>query len=135
MARDGVTGKVKHEKKHVEWYGAIFENDGTRDTLTQKIGVHKCTGEDFAKFYKMAEQSNKMFETYRDELFCLDNLDINGVQINKKLYGSTWVQENRSFGLIFIPCIPEQITEKNKDKEDEMCLADYKNQTSLDARW
>ena len=91
MARDGVTGKVKHAEKHVEWYGAIFENDGTKDSLTQKIGVHKCTEEDFAKFYRMSDKSKKMFDTYRNELFCLDNLDINGAPINKKLYGATFV--------------------------------------------
>ena len=40
MVRDAATGKVKHDENHVEWYGAIFENDGTVETLKQKIGVH-----------------------------------------------------------------------------------------------
>ena len=135
MVRDGATGKVKHDKNHVEWYGAIFENDGTVEVMAQKIGVHQCTKEDFAKFNKIAAKSKKLLETYRDEFYCINDLDINGKKINKKLYGMSDVQENRTFGLVFRPCIPEQITEENKDKEDELCLADYNDKTSLAARW
>ena len=130
-----MTGEVKHDEKHVKWHGEIWEHDGTKDTLAQKIRVQKCTEEDFAKFYQIADQSKKIFENYHDELLCLENKDINGNKINKKLYGSTNLQENREFVLVFTPCIPEQITDQNKDKEDEMCLADYNNKTSLDARW
>ena len=105
MVRDGNTGEVKDDEKHVEWYGAIFENDGTKETLMQKIGVHKCTNEDYAKFSPTADQSKKMFERYRNELYCLNNLDTKGRPINKKLFGSSDVMINRTFVLVFSPCI------------------------------
>ena len=135
MVRDAWTGKVKHAKNHVEWFGAIFENDGTVEILAQKIGVHQCTEKDFAKFNKIAAQSKKLFETYHNEFFCINDLDVNGKKINKKLYGNSDVQENRTFNLVYRPCIPEQLTDENKDKEDELCLADYNNTASLAARW
>ena len=74
------TNEEKDDKAYVEWYGAIFESDGKKETMKQKIGVHKCTEEDMKKFYEPGKKSKDKIEDLkkREALLCLNSFDING---------------------------------------------------------
>ena len=99
--------------------------------------MHPCTNEDYEKFYPASGSSKPRIEAAKKNggLLCLDSLDIKNQKIKRKLFGSHDSQPNRTLVIMLRPCIPEQLTEKNKHLEDKKCLADYNNQASLDERY
>jgi len=62
-----MTGKPKNDRAYVEWYGGIFESDGTKETMVQKIGVHTCTEADMKKFYPPGKQSKKKIDDMTEQ--------------------------------------------------------------------
>ena len=57
---------------------------------------------------------------------CIDDLGFDGNKYSRSLYGPNG-SPNRTFDLVITPCIPEQLTDKNKHLYDKGCIADYKN--------
>ena len=71
-------------------------------------GLHPCTEEDYAKFYKPNVGSKKNFEYYKEKKawMCVDSFDKNGKPWDANLYGITGL-DARSLDINFIPCIPK----------------------------
>ena len=97
--------------------------------MTQEIGVHKCSEKDYEKFYPVSIGSKIKIDSFKKQnaFNCLDDLDIHGQRINKKLFGHTDNMANRNLVITFRPCIPVQLTPENENQTETMCLADYKN--------
>jgi hypothetical protein len=74
--------------------------------VLQTIGVHKCNAQDYSKFYKTSYRFKKLIDDLKeqDALFCPDSLDINGLEINYKLFGRDEISTHRRFDIIFKPC-------------------------------
>jgi hypothetical protein len=116
MVQDMKTNEQKDDPAYIEWYGAIYESDGKKETMAQKIGVHKCTADDMKVFYPPAKKSKDKIADLSEKkaLLCLDSVDVNGKKVNKKLFGSTDSQPNRTLVITMQPCIPKQITQENE---------------------
>ena len=71
--------------------------------------MHTCTPEDLLKFYTPSKKSEFKVKTLTEKkaLKCLDDVDMEGKKINKKIFGSTDSQPNRTLVIIMKPCIPE----------------------------
>jgi hypothetical protein len=54
--------EIYDDPSKVQWVAQLSENDGTRDTKQQFIGVHKCGVQDYAEFYDIDEASSSMFK-------------------------------------------------------------------------
>lgn len=67
-------------------------------------------------------------------LYCFDDIDLEGRVWNKNLFGFNEDEAFRKFDLVYLPCIPEQITDENKHLASSKCLADYNNKKSLEER-
>jgi hypothetical protein len=89
-----------------------------------------------AKFYKPARGSKNEFDNLVENknLMCMNELDDKGVKVNKRIYGATG-NSFKSIEVAFIPCIPKQITSKNKHLINKECLADLKSKKSLAAKF
>jgi hypothetical protein len=87
--RDFITRTPLSDPSKVEWLVAIIEGNGVSERITQRIGVHKCTNEDYKKFYKTERKSVNLVKALKDTngLFCINPLDVNGNSYNLKLWG------------------------------------------------
>ena len=109
LVHDMKTNEPKDDKAYVTWHGGIFESDGKKEKMVQKIGVHKCTKQDLEKFYPAGVKSKDKINDLkrRDALQCFDDVDVNGKKINRKLFGSSDSQPNRTLMVQMSPCIPK----------------------------
>jgi adenine C2-methylase RlmN of 23S rRNA A2503 and tRNA A37 len=53
----------------------------------------------------------------------MDELDLDGKEIDRKLWGTDWRHNNRRFEIVFKPCTPVQKNSDNQDSTD-LCLVD-----------
>ena len=74
---------TKHDPKYVD-FKVVNWDDGKQVYVG---GLHPCTKEDMAKFYKPAA-SHKEFEKYKNEWMCLDDFDKQGNKRPTKIFGS-----------------------------------------------
>lgn len=63
-------------------------------------------------------------------MLCMNKTDRDGKIVNKKLFGVDDVHPHRRIDLVYIPCIPQQINDANRNNTD-LCLADLKDPLSL----
>ena len=61
---------------------------------------------------------------------CLDHVDSTGKKIDLKLFGQNGL-DAKTLDLNYIPCIPKQLTTKNKHLIDKECIVDYNSPKSL----
>jgi len=75
----------------------------------------------------MQDSARKKFQHFNQTkgLNCLDKVDSEGKQINRKLYGSSDSMASRHLAIVLRPCVPIPVTDDNRHMEDEMCLANY----------
>jgi hypothetical protein len=64
----------------------------------------------------------------------MDKYDREGREITKILYGDRGLND-RTIGLSYIPCIPKQLTDKNKHLVDKECIADLKDPKALEKKF
>jgi hypothetical protein len=95
-------------------------------------GTHPCTEEDLAKFYKPALGSKKAFDFIKNqnEILCMDKYDKEGKEFPRNIFGETG-NDNRTIEIIYIPCIPKQLTPYNKHLVEKECIADLKDPQAL----
>jgi hypothetical protein len=100
------------------------------------VGTHICTEEDWSKFYKPSKSSKAKIDFVKRKgvMMCLDDLDLKGSQVKKNLFGVDDVHPHRRIDLVYLPCIPEQITPANKGENDTKCLADLEDPDSMTAK-
>ncbi len=63
----------------------IGQSDGKNFVSdVRRVGVHKCTDEDYERFHKLETYQKKIFEMRKKEnfLYCLDRTDTFGNPIN-----------------------------------------------------
>lgn len=101
------------------------------------MGVHRCTEKDYKKFYEPSKNSKPRIKDFKDKnaWWCMDEYeekDGKKLPLNRQLFGSGDAQPNRSLGVVFVPCIPDQITPENEGQKDEKCLADYTGEKDED---
>ena len=61
---------------------------------------------------------------------CLNELDVEGKKVNKRLFGPDEGRHHRRFDINFLPCTPKQLNKENEKDYDTQCLADLKDPVS-----
>ena len=54
---------------------------------------------------------------------CMNETDENGYSYDLELFGSNEMSRNSALHLVYRPCVPEQITNSNRDQSETKCLA------------
>ena len=98
----------------VRW---VVENQyytGSSRLKTQYIGVHKCTSWDYGEFYPPVDSHKSVIEElkYNGNFYCMDDVDIEGNDIEILFYGSD-ESSNQHMSVLFTACDPIQLTESN----------------------
>ena len=133
---DYFSGELKDDPSLVTLFGVIFYMTHDNTLQNQTIGTHKCTKEDYGRFYEPAvDQAPKVNRLKKANTFyCLDKIDTNGRPLNTSLFGKDDIVVHRRLDIIFTPCIPQQLTEENKHLQKKMCLADLNSPTDLERK-
>jgi hypothetical protein len=117
--RNANTKEFLHDPKYVEFVPMIEEKlFNSTDPVTYKpLGFHTCTQEDFKMFHPVADNQLDIVEGLKAEnfFFCLDQKDQFGNAISFETYGDDENMANRNLGVYYRPCVPQQLTEENKD--------------------
>jgi hypothetical protein len=64
----------------------------------------------------------------------MDKYDREGKEISKTLYGESQLNYSK-IELNYIPCIPKQLTDKNKHLVDKECIADLKDPKAVEKKF
>ena len=81
---------IYEDEKHALFWAAINEGDGTDEWLNPvEVDVHHCVDEDYDQFYPPHNRIQKRFDYYKEKKawWCLDDVDVNGDELNLSLYG------------------------------------------------
>jgi hypothetical protein len=129
------TGEIKHSPKYVDWLLTAWTSENSAYKKEYIGGLHPCTEEEYAKFHPRATSSRMLFDNLKKEnaWMCMNDYDFEGKKISKTLFGITG-NNSRTLDMIFIPCIPKQLTPYNKHLVDKECIADYKDPKSLEKK-
>ena len=66
---------------------------------------------------------------------CMDKYDREGREITKLLIGDASLDGGRTLEANYIPCIPKQLTDKNKHLVDKECIADLNDPKALEKKF
>ena len=88
-AQDHINQHSLTDSEHVDWEIIVSEFDGRQQRVKQQIKTHKCTLEDWDKFYPPAASSKFEFDKLKASglMWCMDELDINDKDFKRKIYG------------------------------------------------
>jgi hypothetical protein len=64
----------------------------------------------------------------------MDKYDKEGKEFARTIFGTTGV-DTRSYEIIYIPCVPKQLTPYNKHLVDKECIADLKDPQALEKKF
>ena len=68
-------------------------------------------------------------------MLCIDEFDDKNKTTNVSLYGNSAHMPHRHIEIVFKPCVPQELTFNNSNKNATECLMeDSKNKTKLDER-
>ena len=87
------------------------------------IKTHLCDKADFAKFYEPTAASAQAIKHLQESnsMICLDEKDVDGNEIDWKLYGESEIEGHRRLDILYLPCKPVL---KRTAKPGEVCLVD-----------
>jgi hypothetical protein len=106
--QNAITKELLYDPSLIRFQGIISEGDGLKQYQNiQEIGVHPCSHTDFKKMYTPATNSKRRIERlqYKDSLFCLNDTDVNGRQLNLNLFGMDTEGPHRRLEIIVMPCL------------------------------
>lgn len=89
-----MTGEFKDDPHFVKWVAQAAEMDTSIGISNnyQFIGFHKCSENDFAKFYPPSKSVKDSYELLRakEKIHCMNDTDLKNKKVNKKLWGEYW---------------------------------------------
>ena len=93
-------------------------------SVDQRVGVHVCNDDDWAKFYNPSKLAKTRIDDLkrRSALYCLNENDKDGKPVNMDLYGPDENYPHRRIEIMYRPCDPIKETEANKHLHETECL-------------
>ena len=115
---DFETKEILHDERYVRFLVSINEaEDGNllEDSFVE-VGVHKCTNSEYQNLYEPHFLFKNKLEEYEanNSLMCMDDFDLNGNPLNRKLYGRNDDVSFRRIEILVMPCLSYRLlVEKN----------------------
>jgi hypothetical protein len=83
-----------------------MEGNGTNDWVVWEGGVHKCTPQEWEKFFAPKQTQKNKFEMLKrlGAMMCMDKKDNNDQPIDMNLFGRDQNSPHRRIELILQPC-------------------------------
>ena len=106
--RNYFNSEFKGNPALVDWVVHVYEGNGSSANLAQEVGVHKCNEDDWNKFHKPSTKSKLAYDDLKkkNQMFCMNEADVKGQPVNKKLFGESEYVANRFIEIMFKPCVP-----------------------------
>ena len=122
---DFYTGFSKDDPDLVQWEANIITSvDGLPENeKITPVGVHKCTTQDWDKFYDPTFKSKNLKEKMKtnNSAWCFNTKNENDESIDLSVYGAGETEPHRRLDLSFIPCKPSI---RGADTLNKNCLID-----------
>ena len=112
------TKELLYDEKLVRFYAEISEGNGISEYNNKtEIGMHKCSEKDFEKMNTPSRASENPIKRLRDknQLFCLNETDVNDKSYNLTFYGRDDFTPHRRIEWKFMPCLSYKNLTKSKD--------------------
>ena len=121
VAKDFFEQRILDNPKYVEWKAHMVETKGAADgEIKTEIGLHICTEAEWLDFYAPEPTKKQTFDRLKasNQVKCLDDKDVNGVEVDYNIYGDDENQPHRRLDVTFAPC-----TKRTKENRCVMNLA------------
>ena len=116
--QDGKTKELLYDEQLVRFMAEISEGDGiSMYTNKIEIGTHRCSEKDFEKMNNASRASEHSINVMKEknQLFCLNETDVNGFPYNLTFYGVDDFTPHRRIEWKFMPCLSYKNLTKSKD--------------------
>ena len=126
--------EIKNKTNMVEWEVHVYKGNGSSEYTEFEVGVHACNDSDYKDFYTLSKKSKPRFDDFKEKgsFLCMNDYDVNGLKVDKNLFGPDENTPHRRFELIFKPCKPTVMT---ADQDyNTTCLVRNKTRAAYDEK-